>query len=446
MNTKSNISIGFIIKPIVFILALLTGSYLVLKIEKCKPSDLGFYQDIFKREILIKPSFIEYPLRETHKQLTDEELGYARIAWKYFENNLNPETGLVNSVDKYNSTTIWDISSSLHAVLSAYEIGIIDEETKKLRIETTMNSMLKMKLYNGKLPNKVYNVVTLNMATYDNRPSDIGVGWSSMDIGRFLGLCYRIMHNYPQYTYYVKELQKRWDLNLAIDNATLMGIGFSFKDGVERMVQEGKLGYEQYSAKGFHFMGYDVLNAMSYTAFLKFTNIYGIQIGTDIREVRHHPSYNYILSDPYILDGLEYGFDIYSRELAYRVFKVQKRRYQNTDIITAVGEGHVDQEPWFVYNCVYVDGKTWHCVSESGEDSSDLKTFSTGAAFGWYYLFDDEYSEILKQKAKNLYHPDLGWYAGVYEKTGEINETITANVNAMVLQALNYRIGGRLNG
>lgn len=332
------------IKPLVFIIALLIGSYMVLKIEKCKPSDLGFYQNIFQRETVIQPTTAEYPLRETGHQLTEEEIAYAQIAWRYFENNYYPATGFVNSVDNYYSTTIWDLASALHATLSAFEIGIIERETVDERIKTAFNSLLNMPLYDGKLPNKVYNVQTLDMTTYDNRPTFTGVGWSSMDIGRFLGFCFRILNFYPEYTEYVKQLQRTWDLEEAIENATLIGIGLSFKDGVEKRVQEGKLGYEEYCGKGFQVMGYDVLNAMQYTDFVRFITINGIEIAADSREVRYHPSYNYVLSDPYILDGIEYGFDINSRELAYRIFKVQKRRYQNTGQFTAVGESHIDRK------------------------------------------------------------------------------------------------------
>jgi len=30
-----------------------------------------------------------------------QDIEYAKIAWRYFENNTNPETGLANSADKY---------------------------------------------------------------------------------------------------------------------------------------------------------------------------------------------------------------------------------------------------------------------------------------------------------------------------------------------------------
>jgi hypothetical protein len=443
MDNSEKRSYKFLIKPFVFLIGLLASVWFVLWIETIRPSDFGFYRDIFRREEIIKKRE-SYPLRKTGNTLTATEIEMAKIAWKYFENNYQPQTGFVNSVDKYNATTLWDLSSSLMATLSAYEIGIIDTAKLDQRLSQAFNSLLTMNLYDNKLPNKVYNTINLVMTTYDNRPTPNGVGWSSMDIGRFLTFCTRIIHNYPQYTHFVKSIQRRWNISSAIQDASLTGIGLSFKDGKELQVQEGKLGYEEYCAKGFQQMGYDVSNAMQYTDFIKFVKIYEVEIATDSREVKYHPGYNYIVSDPYILDGLEYGFDVNSKELAYRVYLVQKKRFENTNILTAVGETHIDTIPYFIYNSIYVDGKIWQCVSESGEDANDLKTFSTAAAFGWYYLINDPYSELLFKKVNTLYNSDLGWYAGIYEKTGKTNKAITSNVNALVLEALNYKLNGPL--
>lgn len=434
---------AFMIKPLVFIIGLIASVWLVLWIEKIHPSDFGFYKDIFQREELIQKRD-NYPLKKTKVELSEEDLRLARIAWKYFENNTIEETGIVNSVDKYHSTTFWDIGSSMHAFLSAYELGVIQKQELDDRITKLLHTVWELPIYDNKLPNKVYNSINLHMSTYDNRPTETGIGWSSMDIGRFLGASKRVIFNYPEYNYLIQNILSKWELQYAIEDATLMGIGLSFKDGVEKKVQEGKLGYEEYCAKGFFHMGYDVINAMRYSDFLKFVTINGISVGTDSREVRHHPSYNYVLSDPYVLDGIEYGFDVNSLELGYRVFLAQKKEAKQADQLISVGESHIDQPPYFIYNSVYANGKKWNSLTESGDDANDLKTFSTAAAFGWYYLIDDPYSSELFAKAKTLYHEDLGFYSGFYHKTGEINEAITNNVNSLVLSAINYKQKGPL--
>ncbi|MDP2176029.1 MAG: DUF3131 domain-containing protein [Bacteroidota bacterium] len=441
MENKKTAS--FWVKPIVFILGLIASIWLVLWIEKIHPSDFGFYKDIFKREELIQKSE-DYPLRATKVELDNNELEMAKIAWKYFENNTISETGIVNSVDKYNSTTLWDIGSSIHAFLSAYELNIISKAELDNRMNKLFETLNKLKLYDNKLPNKVYNSISTTMSTYDNRPTETGIGWSAMDLGRFLGACKRLIFNYPEHNHLVQNIISKWDFSLAVEDATLMGIGLSFKDGVEKRVQEGKLGYEEYCAKGFIQMGYDASNALLYTDFLTFVNVNGIKIGTDSRQVKHHPSYNYVLSDPYILDGLEYGFDINSLELGYRVFLAQKLQSEKVNKLISVGETHIDQAPYFIYNSIFTNGKLWNCVSESGEDANDLKTFSTAAAIGWHYLFDDPYSTKLFHQAKDLYDKQLGFYSGIYEVTGKHNKAATCNVNSLVLCAINYKSKGPL--
>ncbi len=439
MNNKWNLR--FLLKPIFFIAALLCGIYLVLYIEKLRPSDFGFYKDIFSKEIIIERAD-NYPLRKTGEKLSAEEKKYAEIAWQFFENNYNDSTGFVNSVQYYPSTTLWDVASYLHAICSAYELQIIDSTKFQERMGRILSSMSTMKLYDNRLPNKVYNTQTLQMTNYGNAPVEKGVGWSAMDIGRFFSCVNRIIIHYPQFTEQLKSVITRWKIDDMIIDGTMHGIMFSTKDHSVKLVQEGKLGYEEYAAKGLMMMGYDVHEALLYTDFLKFVRIYGIDIGVDTREVKYYPAYNYVLSEPYILDGIEYGFDVNSRELAWRVFRVQQKRFENTGILTAVSEDHVDQEPYFIYNAVYANTEKWNCVSESGDPVPDLKQLSTKAAFGWYVLFDTPYSKKLFDSVKDLYDEENGWYAGRYEKNDSINKAITANTNGIILECLNYKLKG----
>jgi hypothetical protein len=74
--------------------------------------------------------------------LTAEEQKLATIAWKYFENNTQPETGLVNAVDKYPSTTMWDAASYLGGLVSAVELGIISKNEFDRRMTSLLNRVL----------------------------------------------------------------------------------------------------------------------------------------------------------------------------------------------------------------------------------------------------------------------------------------------------------------
>lgn len=57
--------------------------------------------------------------------LTPQEREWAGIAWRYFENNTQPQTGLVNGSDKQPRVTLWQMGDTLIALLAARELGLI---------------------------------------------------------------------------------------------------------------------------------------------------------------------------------------------------------------------------------------------------------------------------------------------------------------------------------
>ena len=377
------------------------------------------------------------------RALTAQEMAWAKTAWRYFQNNTMPETGLVNSVDKYNASTLWDTSSYLMAVIAAQRLNIIDQTEFDARIVKALDSLAKMPLFEGKLPNKSYNTISLQMVDYTNQPSEKGIGWSAIDIGRVLVPLNVLAWNYPQHTASVKKVMERWDTQPMLVKGTLQGAAVT-EAGKTEYLQEGRLGYEEYAAKSFNLMGLDVANALRYTDFLKFVDIEGIQVATDSRSAQQYGAHNYVVSEPYILDGVEFGWDHLSQELAWRVYKVQEKRFADTGILTAVSEDNIDQPPYFVYNTVFTNGKIWNAITEKGEDASQFKTLSTKAAFGWHMLYETAYTQKLMEKAASLNDPERGWYSGLYEVSGQPNKALTANTNGIILEALAYKQGGKL--
>lgn len=377
------------------------------------------------------------------RPLSAQEIEWAKIAWKYFQNNTIAETGLVNSVDNYNASTLWDTSSYLMAVIAAQRLGIIDQTEFDARIFKALDSLAQMPLFEGKLPNKSYNTISLQMVDYNNLPSKTGIGWSAIDIGRILVPFNVLTWHYPQHTNAVKQVLGKWDTSPMLVKGVLQGAAVT-DAGETLYLQEGRLGYEEYAAKSFNLMGLDVSSSLRYTDFLKFVDIYGIQVATDSRDPLQYQAHNYVVSEPYILDGVEFGWDHLSQELAWRVYKAQEKRFADTGILTAVSEDNIDQPPYFVYNTVFTDGKVWNAISEKGEDASQFKTLSTKAAFGWHALYETDYTQKLVTKAATLADPERGWYSGLYEMSGEPNKAITANTNGIILEALAYKQDGKL--
>ena len=93
---KTNV-LPLLIKPIFYIAALLFATWVVLKVEKLKPSDMGEYQKIFQKEMIIERGTY-YPVRRTAGALSAIEESYAQTAWKYFENNYIESSGLLSPI------------------------------------------------------------------------------------------------------------------------------------------------------------------------------------------------------------------------------------------------------------------------------------------------------------------------------------------------------------
>lgn len=377
------------------------------------------------------------------RPLTEKELEWANIAWKYFENNTRPETGLANSANKYTASTLWDTSSFLMAIISAYRIGVIDEDEFNTRIDKALTSLSELPLFEDKLPNKVFSTLTLDMVDYSNKATEKGIGWSAIDIGRVLVPFNILVWDYPQHSVMVNKVLESWDMSLMLQEGTMYGAAVT-EDGDIEYPQEGRLGYEEYAAKSFTLMGMDVSAALDYLNFLNFVNVYDIEVATDSRDPSIYHAHNYVVSEPYILDGIEFGWDRVSREFAWRVFKAQELRYENTGILTAVSEDNIDQAPHFVYNTVFTGGKVWNAITESGEDASEFKSLSTKAVFGWHALYENDYTQKMMDAIDEAYDPEGGWYSGIYEKSGEINKILTANTNGIILETLAFRQDGQL--
>lgn len=419
---------------IIFMLALISAFTLVINLES-----MTFENRVSPKSTIKHIVDLKMPEK---RNLTAEELEWAKIAWKYFQNNTIEKTGMVNSVNNYKSSTLWDSSSYLMAVISVERLGIIDKAEFSTRVDKFLQSIISLPLFEDKLPNKVYNTESLEMVDYSNKASEKGIGWSALDIGRLMVPLNILVWNYPEFTPQVKQITRKWSLTSIIKKGELYGA--IVENGKTEYLQEGRLGYEEYGAKSFQLVGLDVSNAIDYTTWLRFINIHGINIPTDSRDPEKFTAHNYVVSEPYILDGIEYGWDQISREFAGRIYNVQKAHYEKTGKLTAVSEDNIDQAPYFVYNTVFTDGEKWSAITEDGTDASQYKTLSTKAVFGWHMLYETDYTKKLMNAVSKLNDPEKGWYSGLYDKTGKPNKSLTANTNGIILETLAYKQTGVL--
>jgi len=421
---------------IVFLLALITAFSFIIYLEMMTP---GLVDAASKRT---RPALVVsegIPVAD-EVALTPEQIEWASIAWRYFENEVDAESGLVGSVAGFPSSTMWDTGSYLLAVISAHRLEIIDDEEANERLARTIDTLASIPLYAGRLPNKSYDIQNLKMVDYANNPTERGIGWSALDLGRLLVPLHIVVWQYPQQTDEVRALLSSWKMEEAVADGMLVGAMEPESEGSGEdfiYVQEGRLGYEEYAAKGFSNLGLDVTEAMLYNDYLRFEEVLATEVPRDIRPpAGDHP--NLVLSEPYVLDGLEFGWDRWSAELAYRVYSAQEARFNATGMLTAVTEDHIDRDPYFVYNTVTTDDTLWAAVTPTGGNADDFRALSTKAAFGWHALYRTPYTEKLVSAVSDLYDPEKGWYAGRYEKTGEPNKAVTCNTNAVVLESLAF--------
>lgn len=417
---------------LIFLLGLCAAFGLVIYLENTDITRQAFKVEVSEN----------LPTRE-FSPLTEQELEWAQIAWQYFENNTHQETGLVNSVDGYPAATMWDTASYLLGLISAERLGIVDKDEFDWRMRTALTSLAKIELHDGQLPNKSYNARTLAMVDYQNNITERGIGWSALDIGRLFVPFNVIVWNYPQYTQYVSNITKQWDINAMVIDGVMMGAEVT-EEGETNYVQEGRIGYEEYAAKSVALTGLDVSVALLYNDFLQYESIEGVDVPTDKRIPEVYKAHNYVVSEPYILDAIEFGGDAISKEFAYRVYQAQENRFLQEGILTAVSEDNIDQAPYFVYNTVFSNGKAWNAITDTGADASEFRTVSTKAAIGWHMLYDTEYTQKLMDYIDSNYLPEKGWHSGIYELDGSKNKALTANSNAIILESLHFKANGPL--
>jgi hypothetical protein len=273
------------------------------------------------------------------------------------------------------------------------------------------------------------------MTDYRNQSAPAGIGWSALDIGRLMVPLHRIVWQHPRHAEAARRVIARWDMARLVRDGQLWGLQPG--DGsAPQPVQEGRLGYEQYGARALALVGLDVAVAANPMHHLKLVDVDGIAVPADDREPQQLAAQNYVVSEPWILQGLEFGLAGQGRELAWRVYRAQEERFRRTGVLTAATEDHVDRQPWFVYNSVYVGGKRWVTVSDKGEELPQLRALSTKAAFGWHALLRTPYTAQLVDAVAPLADPRRGWSAGLYEAGGKPNTSINANTNAVVLESL----------
>jgi hypothetical protein len=356
----------------------------------------------------------------------------AQTAWLYFEQNYQPATGWFESVKGYSYTTMWDLAGGIAAVACAEQLGVISPQRAGELLAPSLRTLAKLRLYNAELPNREYNTATAAISGPKATLAK-GTGWSALDLGRLLIWLKIVSVWHPEYAGLVREIVQRWKFTRLAHGEEMFGI---YNGGAREFLrQEGRLGYEQYSASGYGLWNVSLKRAKDYSD-TRPVQVLGIDLAADQRNLP------FLTSEPFLLAAFELGeIDPRYTTLTRNLYQAQQRRWETTHELTAASEDSLDRPPWFAYFNIYYQGQPWQCRDHSGLPSASNCGFSAKAAFGWASLFDDDYARLLDQEARSLTSPG-GYVAGKYSG-GRRNGALNINTNAVILEALLYRRRGR---
>ncbi len=363
----------------------------------------------------------------------------ARAAWQLIDRGYSSKTGFTSAQPAWPYPTTWDIASALGAYYSARGLGFITDQDYKQRVTRALETLKSARLYKDIAFGRNYDVNTGELVGPDQKPHPNGTGYSAIDVGRLLVWLSIIAKNDTDLASAAESVARRVDATRALRDGYMVGEELSKKTGKPNNYQEGRIGYEQYSASGFALWNMDVRRAVDLKANAGVGSVLGIPITTDKRGLDR------LTSEPVILYGLELGWDNGMRELAWQTLSAQAARFVKTGQVTIVSEDAVNKAPYFFYYyCVYCSGKEFVInVHSPGLNLSEPRWVSTKAAFAWHALLPSRYTWQAVEAVTPSLDEKQGWATGVYEGSNQSTQTYSLNTAAVILEAALYRKTGR---
>ena len=372
------------------------------------------------------------PLNDEQKAVFQKS---ARTAWSYVTRNYSASSGMVKALDTWEYVTIWDIASMAAAYYSAHGLGLVSYADYHDRMTRLLRTLQNTALYDGAAFNKLYSARSGSMVDRANNVSSRGYGWSALDLGRFLIWMAIINRNDPTLAPQVQQVVSRLQLSRLIKDGYLTGANVDTRDNKHHEYQEGRLGYEQYSAEGFALWGTRAQHALDFNANAQHADVMGVPILADKR------GDDLLTSEPFVMMGMEVGWTNPEWEVAARnVLAAQRARFERTGTITMLSEDAVPVKPaYFYYYLLRSDGKDFIVRTPTGDiDDSYPRWISAKAAFGWHALFPSDYTWQAVRAVLPAGSSGNGWSAGVYERSKRATPGFNLNTAAIVLEAAYY--------
>jgi hypothetical protein len=365
-------------------------------------------------------------------------LSSARSAWAYVRRNYHGATGFVGATDQYQFVTMWDVGSILGAYLSARELGFITPEDYRGRVTRVLRSLERARLHDRAAFNRLYSASTGQMVGRNHQPTTGGHGWSATDLGRLLVWLKIVATHDPEHAAAARRIVERLNLERIVRDGYLRGEELTPR-GRRRLFQEGRIGYEQYAAAGFALWDIRAEGALDLHANSRPVTVLGQQVLADTR------GDDLLTSEPVVMLGLELGWPSPDWErLARAVLAAQEERHRRTGLVTIVSEDAVPRPPaYFYYYLLHHNGQDFVVVTPSHDIVPwNLRWVSAKAAFAWHALYPSAYTWLALQTVKRAEVPNVGWSAGVYERSKVRVPSNNLNTAAVILEAAAYAARG----
>jgi hypothetical protein len=366
-------------------------------------------------------------------------LDAARTSWNLVNRITEPSTGLARAHARYAYVTLWDIAGVIAANYTAHELAFIDDATYDRHIQRILATLSSVDLYDRTAFNRIYDAQTGRMVDNAGKISNIGAGWSSVDIGRLLVWLRIVSVKQPKYLPLATQVVRRLNMSKVLDDGFLRGLQVDPKTGKKQTFTEDEIGYQQYALSGFSMWGARVNpDGLDVRRNVAAINVMGVRL------LISSPGNDRVMSEPFIMIGMETGFrtaDI-ARQ-ASQVLAAQTARYQQMKIITAVTEDALPDPPYyFYYYSVYHRGNPFVVESLDDKIVQNPRWVSAKAAFGWNAVLPSAYTQLLVRTVRPAGTPD-GWGSGVYEDTLRPTGVPSLNTAALIMESALYKTRGR---
>ena len=375
----------------------------------------------------------DFPPLPASRELTFDEAIWARVAWQYYVNNTQPN-GLANAHDDEPWFSLWSTGSYLLAMTAAQQLNILSSAEFDERVTAALFTLSQLPLNDQGVPAAYYHADTLKIL---GKPDSSAIG-----MGRLLVALQTLLWRYPQHAAAIRDLFNQWQVGALIATSPATQSAAPLHHwALATDEPRNSFGYRLYASH--------TLRLIDSAAGLAVTNppqgqqmidIDGIMVPDEGLRTPwgRQPS---LISLPYLLTGLELGFDAQSAEIAWRIMQIQQRRHSLRVRKPPISTDYAEPAPDYVNDLPNRQPVDASALRDAPPEQRAIT--STRSAFAWYALFRNSWSEALRQQVQTLQVPGRGWQRGL-NLNNSVNDVIDADTNAVVLESLAYIAHGQM--